>query len=60
MDIKEFRLISLAHSIPKLMSKILALCLQKKIPDLVHPLQSSFLPGRCIVEIFVLAAELVQ
>lgn len=27
---------------------------------MVHPLQSGFLPGRCILENFALAAELVQ
>lgn len=48
------------HSVPKLVTKVLANRLQCKIIDLVHPLQSGFLPGRSIVENFALAAELVQ
>lgn len=59
-NIKDFRPISLVHSVPKLTTKALAVRLQKIIPTLVHPLQSSFLPGRCIVENFVLAAEMAQ
>lgn len=60
MGIRDFRPISLVHSIPKLATKVLAIRLQEKIPMLVHPLQSGFLAGRCIVESFGLAAELVQ
>ena len=43
-----------------LATKVLVVQLQRLIPNLIHPLQSGFLPGRCIVENFALAAELVQ
>lgn len=60
IEIKDFKPISLVHSLPKLSTKVLANRLQKRIPEMVHPLQSGFLAGRCIVENFALAAELVQ
>lgn len=60
MDIRDFRPICLVHSLPKLVTKVLAMQLQRRIPTLVHPLQSGFLPGGCIIENFALAAELVQ
>ena len=62
MDIRDFRPISLVHSIPKLATKVLAIHLQWRIPILVHPLHSDFQAGRCIVEnfFFASAAELVQ
>lgn len=50
VDIKNFRPISLVHSLPKLTSKVLVVRFQRTIPSLVHPLQSGFLPGRSIVE----------
>ena len=59
-DIRDFRPISLVHSLPKLITKVLAARLQRLIPAMIHPLQLGFLPGRCIIENFMLAAELVQ
>ena len=55
-DIRDFRPISLVHSLPKLITKVLAARLQRLIPATIHPLQSGFLPGRCIIENFMLAA----
>ena len=60
MELRDFRPISLVHSAPKLVSKVLTCRLQGHIPDLVHSLQSGFLKGRSIVENFALAAEMVQ
>ena len=59
-DIKDFRPISLVHSIPKLVTKVMTVRLQRLIHNLIHPLQSGFLRGRCIIEHFALAAEVVQ
>ena len=59
-DIKDFRPISLLHSVPKLATKVMTVRLQRLIQSLIHPLQSGFLRGRCIIENFALAAELVQ
>lgn len=60
LELRDYRPISLVHSVPKLASKVLANRLQGRIPDLVHPLQSGFLKGRSIVENFALAAEMIQ
>lgn len=57
VKVKDFRPISLVHSLPKLASKVLANRLQRLIPSLVHSLQSGFLPGRSIIENFLLAAD---
>lgn len=60
LEVSDFRPISLVHSLPKLVTKVLANRVQREIRELVHPLQSGFLPKRSIVENFALAAELVQ
>lgn len=59
-DIKDFRPISLLHSIPKLICKVLALRLKQKIMDLIDQMQSGFITKRSITENFLLASELVQ
>ncbi|EEC83473.1 hypothetical protein OsI_28982 [Oryza sativa Indica Group] len=58
--IKDFRPISLLHSVPKLLSKTLTNRLQKEILKLIDPMQSGFIRGRSITENFILASELVQ
>ena len=60
LEMRDFRPISLVHSAPKLVSKVMTNRLQKRIPDLVQSLQSGFLRGRSIVENFALAAEMIQ
>ena len=55
----DYRPISLVHSMPKLVSKVLTNRFQRRIPYLVHPSQSGFLKGRSIIENFALATELV-
>lgn len=59
-DIKDFRPISLLHSMPKLISKVLALRLKPKVSDLIDQMQSGFINKRSITENFILASELVQ
>lgn len=60
LELRDFRPISLVHSLPKLVTKVLAIRLQSRIPELVHALQSGFLRGRSIIENFALAVEMVQ
>lgn len=60
LEMRDFRSISLVHGAPKLVSKVMTNRLQRRIPDLVHSLQSGFLRGRYIVENFALAAEMIQ
>ena len=60
LEMRDFRPISLVHSIPKLVSKVLACRLKAWIPLLIHSLQSGFLRGRSIIENFTLAAEMIQ
>lgn len=58
--IQDYRPISLLHSIPKLLSKVLANRVQGTIFNLVDPMQSAFIKGRSISENFLLASDLVQ
>lgn len=55
-DIKDFRPISLLHSIPKLISKVLALRLKPKISGLLDQMQSGFITNRSIAENCLLAS----
>lgn len=48
MHIKDFRPISLLHSIPKIISKVLANRLQPKMSMLISPMQSGFITRRSI------------
>jgi hypothetical protein len=49
-SLKDFRPISLIHSIVKILAKILASRLAPKLEDLVDPCQSAFVKHRCIQE----------
>jgi hypothetical protein len=50
--VKDFRSISLIHTMGKLISKVLANCLASYISELVHPSQSAFITGRAIQDSF--------
>jgi hypothetical protein len=58
--IKDFKTVSLQHSIPKLIAKVLANRLQPRIKKLVDEMQSGFLKDRSIVENFAAAIEMIQ
>ena len=60
LELKDFRPISIVHSVPKLASKVLARRLQIQIPRLIHSLQSGFTKGHAIVENFAMAADMIQ
>lgn len=60
LEIKDFRPISLLHSIPKFLSKVLANRLQAVIQNLIDPMQSAFIKNRSIIENFLLASDLLQ
>ena len=51
--LKNFRPISLLHSIVKIFSKILASRLAPKLEDLIAPCQSAFVKKRCIQENYI-------
>lgn len=53
-----FRPISLINTFVKIISKILAIRLDRHIGDLVEPSQSAFIRGRCIFDNVVTAEEL--
>lgn len=59
LDITHYRPISLVHNIIKLLTKVLAIRLQRLISLLIHCMQSGFIKGRAIVENFALASELL-
>jgi hypothetical protein len=59
-QITEYRPISLQHSIPKLIAKVLANRLQPKMMQLVDEMQSGFIKNRSIVENFAAAIEMIQ
>jgi hypothetical protein len=59
-QIKDYRPISLQHSIPKLIAKVMANRLQLKIKTLVDSMQSGFIKERSIVENFAAAIEMIQ
>jgi hypothetical protein len=52
--VKDFRPISLVHSIAKLVTKLLANRLAWKLHDMVSPIQSAFIKGRFIQDNFIL------
>jgi hypothetical protein len=58
--IKDYRPISLIHSVDKLFSKILANRLTPKLPTLVHKSQSTFIQGRTIHDNFRLVQSSVR
>jgi hypothetical protein len=57
IDLKDFRPISLVHSVAKLVAKILAMRLAPRMPELVDCTQSAFIRGRCIHDNFVLVRQ---
>jgi hypothetical protein len=59
-EIKDYRPISLQHSIPKLIAKVMANRLQPKINTLVDSMQTGFIKDRSIVENFAAAIEMIQ
>jgi hypothetical protein len=59
-EMRDYRPISLQHSVPKLIAKVMANRLQSKIKNLVDPMQSGFIKDRSIVENFAAAIEMVQ
>ena len=56
-QVKDFRPISLIHSFAKLVTKILANQLARKLHDLVANNQSVFVKGRCIQDNFMLVQQ---
>jgi Reverse transcriptase (RNA-dependent DNA polymerase) len=59
LEIKDFRPISLIHSMQKCFSKLLANRLQLVMDTLIHPSQTGFLKKRHINERFIYAQELI-
>jgi hypothetical protein len=59
-EMKDYRPISLQHSIPKLIAKVLANRLQPKIKSLVDEMQSGFLKGRSVIDNFSTAIEMIK
>jgi hypothetical protein len=59
-QITDYRPISLQHSIPKLIAKVLANRLHPKMIHLVDEMQSRFIENRSIVENFAAAIEMIQ
>ncbi|KAM0920400.1 hypothetical protein ACQ4PT_007548 [Festuca glaucescens] len=57
LEMKDYRPISLVHSIGKLLAKILAIHLSPKMPELIDNNQSAFIKGRCIQDNFVLVQQ---
>jgi len=57
-QVKDFRAISLIHSFAKLVTKILANQLARKLHDLVANNQSVFVKGRCIQDNFMLVQQI--
>ena len=60
MQLSDYRPVSLQHSIPKLIAKVLTNRLQPKISSLLDPMQPGFVIGRSIAENFATAMEMVQ
>ena len=58
-NIGDFKPISLINSIFKIISKFLALQLEKKIGDLIDPAQSAFIHGRSILDSVASAQEII-
>jgi hypothetical protein len=59
-QVTDYRPVSLQHSLPKLISKVLANRLQPKMKHLVEEMQSGFIKNRSIVENFAAAIEMIQ
>ncbi len=57
---RDFRPISLVHSLLKLLSKVLAARLQRCVQSLINPLQSAFIKGRHILDNLFCAHFLVH
>jgi hypothetical protein len=60
VEIKDYMPVSLQHSVPKLIAKILSNRLQPKIKIMVDPIQSGFVKNTSIVENFATVIEMVQ
>jgi hypothetical protein len=56
-QVKDFRPISLVHSVAKLITKILANRLARRLYDMVSPNQSAFIKGRFIQDNFMLVQQ---
>jgi hypothetical protein len=56
-QVKDFRPISLVHSFAKLITKMLANRLAKRLNELVSPIQSAFIKGRFIQDNFMLVQQ---
>jgi hypothetical protein len=56
-QVKDFRPISLVHSFAKLVTKILANRLAKRLTEMVSPSQSAFIKGRFIQDNFMLVQQ---
>ncbi|KAJ3701224.1 hypothetical protein LUZ61_004929 [Rhynchospora tenuis] len=56
----DYRPISVINSFAKLITKILANCLQPFMPDLVSPFQTAFTKGRSVMESFMIAREFLS
>nr|CAD1827918.1 unnamed protein product [Ananas comosus var. bracteatus] len=57
---KDLRPISIVHSMPKLISKVLAAHLQSFMNQLINPFQAAFIKGRYILDNFLTAHILVH
>jgi hypothetical protein len=60
LELRDYRPISLQHSLPKLIAKVLSNRLQPKMKQLIDEMQSSFIKHRSIIENFATAIEMVQ
>lgn len=60
MEIKDFHPINLVHSFSKLITKMLANRLARKLKDLVSPNQSAYVKGMCIHEKFILVQQIAK
>ncbi|XP_020098367.1 uncharacterized protein LOC109717104 [Ananas comosus] len=56
----DYRPISLLNGIQKILSKVLANCLERVMEDLISPSQSAFLKGRNITNAFATVSELIS
>ena len=59
-NIKDFRPISLIHSLVKLFTKLLARRLAPKLAELVHPCQSAFIKKQSIQENFLYVQNTIK
>ena len=59
-SIGNYRPISLCNSIYKVVTKIIMACLRPKLPDLVSPLQTTFVSGRNGVDNAIIVQELIH